>query len=182
MGRVFEKIDEKLRSWIEQQQMFFVATAPSSDEGLVNCSPKGLDSFRVLGPTTIGYLDMHGSGIETVAHLRENRRIVIMFCAFEGPPKIVRLHGKGVVHELGCEGFAKLANQFTTNPGARSIIEIELDRICDSCGYGVPRYDFVEQRETLTQYAIKKGPEKLAESKVRNARSLDGLPGLSSKT
>ncbi len=178
MGQVFDSINEELADWIQTQKMFFVATAPLADGGLVNCSPKGLDTFRVLDPSTVAYLDFTGSGIETVAHLKENGRIVVMFCAFEGAPNIVRLHGTGTFHELRSERYKKLAKSFGEHPGVRGVIEIALNRISDSCGWGVPKYDFVEERVALTNSAIKKGEQGMADyRKQRNSQSLDGLPG-----
>ena len=180
MGKTWSEITPDLEEWISDRKMFFVATAPRSDEGLVNCSPKGLDSFRIIDPHTVAYLDLTGSGIETVAHLRENGRIVIMFCAFQGPPRIVRLHGQGVVHQVGTGGFDSLATRFEHQPGQRAIIEIRLARISDSCGYGVPRFEYVDQRETLIKSALRKGPEGLTRYREeKNRQSLDGLPGWS---
>ena len=179
MGNVIETIDDKLRSWIEAREMFFVATAPISSEGLLNCSPKGLDSFRILGPRRVAYLDITGSGVETIAHLKENGRILIMFCAFQGAPRILRIHGRGTVHEPGSAGFAQLISNFPEIPGTRSIIEIEATRIADSCGWGVPEMRFERQRDTLISYSTQKGPEELAEyRRQKNRLSLDGLPGL----
>jgi len=177
VGKVFDAIDEDLQNWIEQQKIFFVATAPLDSEGLINCSPKGLDSFRILGPKKVAYLDWHGSGIETVAHIRENTRIVVLFCAFEGPPKILRLNGVGKVHQLGSDSFNELSTHFPESVGARSIIEIELTRIADSCGYAVPKYTYEGDRDTLVKYCENKGPAGLAKSRQGNRRSLDGLPG-----
>ncbi len=178
MGKIYEAIDDKLRSWISEREMFFVATAPSGDEGLLNCSPKGLDSFRVLGERSVAYLDLTGSGIETVAHLRQNGRIVIMFCAFGGPPKILRLYGKGIVHEPGSARFIELHSEFAATEGTRSIIEIDVTRIADSCGYGVPLMEFRGERGTLVDAAVKRGPEKMAEyRRKKNSLSLDGLAG-----
>ncbi len=179
MGIEYEKIDESISSWLSKQKMFFVSTAPLSGDGLINCSPKGTDCFRVLGNRRIAYLDMTGSGVETIAHLKENGRIVIMFCAFEGPPKIFRFHGKGTVHELGGEGYQKRISKFAEYPGARSIIEIEVERISDSCGFTVPLYDFKEDRGTLLKWAESKGAEGVeAYKRKNNLQSVDGLPGL----
>src|SRR6476620_1010777 len=117
MGKLYDGITPELADWLNQQRMFFVATAPVAADGLVNCSPKGMDTFRVLGPREVAYLDLTGSGIETVAHLRENGRIVLMFCAFTGPPKIVRLHGTGEVCTIGSAEFGKLGALFPDYPG-----------------------------------------------------------------
>lgn len=179
MGNVYTEIDDEIAAWVEKQKMFFVSTAPLSTEGLINCSPKGSDTFRILGKRTIAYLDLTGSGVETIAHLKENGRIVVMFCAFEGPPKIIRFHGKGTVYEQGSKGYAKRLPRFAAYPGARSIIEIDVHRISDSCGYSVPLYDFKEDRETLKKRAEAKGPEGVEVYKQeKNRVSLDGLPGL----
>lgn len=180
MGKVFEVIDERLQAFIKQQQMFFVATAPNAANGHVNVSPKGMDSFRVLDGTTVAYADLVGSGIETVAHLRENGRIVVMFCAFNGAPNIVRLHGRGEVVEPGQGGFEDLASHFPVSVGLRSVIRIECTRISDSCGYGVPLFDFVGPREQLTKWAENKGADGVkAYLQQKNLTSIDGLPGVS---
>lgn len=159
--------------------MFFVATAPLAADGLVNCSPKGMDTFRILGPREVAYLDLTGSGIETIAHLRENGRIVFMFCAFSGGPKIVRLHGKGEAVTPDTPGWDGLLALFPSYPGARAIVRASIDRISDSCGFGVPRYEYLEQRDTLPRVAEAKGAAGLQQyRRQKNALSLDGLPGL----
>ena len=170
-------ITPKLTTWIENQQMFFVGTAPLADDGHINNSPKGGESFRVLGPLEVAYQDYTGSGAETVAHLRENGRIVIMFCAFEGPPQIVRLHGTGSVILPGDSRFEELTKHFPENPGTRAIIHIEVTRVTDSCGYSVPYYDYKGNRDILDKWSKVKGPEKLdAYRAEKNQRSIDGLP------
>lgn len=179
MGKQFEEITPEIRSWLSAQHMFFVATAPTATTGLVNCSPKGMDTFRVLGPREVGYLDLTGSGIETAAHLRENGRIVFMFCAFDGPPKIVRFHGRGDYCTPGSAGFEEVAEAFRILPGTRGIVRCRVQRISDSCGFSVPRYDFKEDRDTLVRWAESRGDEGLKEYRTnRNAASIDGLPGL----
>ena len=179
VGKLYSKIDESIVSWISEQKMFFVSTAPLSGEGLVNCSPKGMDTLRVLGERTIAYLDLTGSGVETIAHLRENGRIVVMLCAFEGSPNIYRFHGKGMVYEKGSEGYRARIGAFDECPGVRSIIEIEVERISDSCGYSVPLYGYKEDRDTLLKWAEAKGPDGVADyQEEKNRKSLDGLPGL----
>ncbi len=179
MGRTYEKIDESLKTFIEAQQMFFVATAPLRADGLVNLSPKGLDSFRVVDPHTVAYLDLVGSGVETVAHVRENGRIVLMFCAFERKPNIVRLHGRGEVLEPGDPGFDELRDQFPAFPGTRALVRVAVQRIADSCGYGVPLYRFEGHRSQLGEWAERKGPDGLrAYQNEKNRISLDGLPAL----
>lgn len=179
MGKLYPELDARISAFIEAQHLFFVATAPSGAEGHVNLSPKGLDSFRILGPRRVAYLDFVGSGAETLAHLRDNGRIVVMFCAFDGPPKILRLHGKGRGIEPGDGAFASLAAHFPSEPGVRAIIDIEIDRISDSCGFGVPLYDFRGPRSQLIAWAEKKGPEGLTDyQRAKNATSIDGLPAL----
>lgn len=179
MGEVFETITPELKGWIEQRQMFFVATAPLGNEGLINCSPKGLDSFRIIGPNTVAYADMTGSGIETAAHLKENGRIVIMFCALEGPAKIVRLHGMGRYLEIGTEDFQQRRIEFGDFPGLRGIVEVSTVRVSDSCGYGVPKFKYVGQRETLIKSSQNKGEAGLAEYRQeKNRLSIGGLPGI----
>lgn len=179
MGKTYDAIEGKLEEFIRRQHMFFVATAPLSGDGLVNLSPKGLDSFRILGPRQVAYLDLTGSGIETVAHLKENGRIVVLFCAFEGPPKIVRLNGRGEAIEPQSSEFDDLARLFPKHPGIRSVIRIDCDRISDSCGFGVPLMAFQGDRSQMSASAERKGPEGIEEYKAKkNARSLDGLPGL----
>ena len=138
MGKSYDGITPELANWIEQQRIFFVATAPLAGDGFINCSPKGMDTFRILGPRDVAYVDLTGSGVETIAHARENGRIVFMFCAFEGPPKIVRLHGRSEVLVPDSPEFQAVASHFPAYPGHRAIIRALLTRISDSCGYGVP--------------------------------------------
>jgi hypothetical protein len=182
MGKTYDEITPQLADWIAQQHMFFVATAPLAGDGLVNCSPKGMDTFRILGSAEVAYLDLTGSGIETVAHVQENGRIVFMFCAFEGAPKIVRLHGRGEVLPLNTPGYSALRPHFPDLTGARAIVRVELTRIGDSCGFAVPLYDFREERDTLVQLSESKGDASLSEYRIqKNAQSLDGLPGIAMK-
>jgi hypothetical protein len=182
MGKVYEEIDDKIREFLLAQKIFFVATAPSGSEGHVNVSPKGLSgSFIVLGPLKVAYLEYGGSGIETIAHLRDNGRIVLMACAFDGPPKIVRLHGRG--HEVLWDdpAFAGLLAQFPgpVHPGARSVIVIDVDRVSDSCGFGVPLMEYVGDRDLLVQFwDHKTEQERLDYLATRNAHSIDGAPVL----
>ncbi len=179
MGKVFDAIDEKLAAWIAAQKLFFVATAPLAASGHVNVSPKGRDSFAVLGPREVAYVDLTGSGIETVAHLRENGRIVVMFCAFEGPPRIVRLYGRGDVLEAGDAGFDEVVARFPDYPGTRAVVRVALDRIADACGYAVPLFEFRGERTQLDDWAQHKGSEGLRAYRAeKNAKSIDGLPGL----
>ena len=179
MGEQFDFITPELADWINQQRLFFVATAPLAPEGLVNCSPKGMDTFRIVGPKEVAYLDLTGSGIETVAHIRENGRVVLMFCSFSGSPKIVRLHGTGEALTPQDTGFENLLHLFPEYPGVRAVIRVRLCRIGDSCGYAVPCYEYVEERDTLVRWADSKGPEGLVKYRAeKNLQSLDGLPGL----
>lgn len=179
MGKEYTEIDERLQKWISRQKMFFVASAPNAPDGLVNCSPKGLDCLRVLGPKEIAYVDTGGSGIETVAHLKDNGRIVLMFCAFAGPPKIFRFYGRGTALEPHDANFADVLAKFPPMPAARNIIVIDVERIIDSCGYGVPLYEFKAHRESLPNYFNDQSTEDiLAYRRDRNSQSLDGLPGL----
>jgi pyridoxamine 5'-phosphate oxidase-like protein len=179
MGKTYSEIEDGLRQFIEAQKMFFVATAPAGTEGHINLSPKGLDTLRILGPKTVAYLDYTGSGIETIAHLRENGRIVVMLCAFDGPPKIVRLYGRGRAIEPHDAEWAALVGHFTPLAGTRAIILVELDRIADSCGFAVPLYRFEGDRSQLIASAERKGAEGTAAyQRKNNAASIDGLPGL----
>jgi len=179
MGQVFDALDDRLAGWIGRQHVFFVASAPLAADGLVNLSPKGLDTFVVLDEHRVAYLDLTGSGVETVAHLRENGRIVLMFCAFEGRPRILRLHGRGRAVVPGDPRFDELARCFPPRPGARSVIEVEVVRIADSCGFAVPLMDYRSERSELDAWARAKGPERLEDYRARkNAVSLDGLRGL----
>lgn len=180
MGRMYDVIDDRLRGWLEDQPVFFVATAPLASDGLLNCSPKGLTgTFRVVGERRVAYLDLTGSGIETVAHLRENGRIVLMFCAFDGPPRIVRLHGRGELVLPGAPGFDDLLDGFSEHPGVRSIVVVDVVRISDSCGYAVPQLTYAADRDILDRSAEKRGEVGLADyRRERNTTSIDGLPGL----
>jgi hypothetical protein len=179
MGKPRPALDDAATRFIQAQRVFFVASAPLDADGHVNLSPKGLDTFRIFGPTTVAYLDFNGSGVETIAHLKENGRIALMFCAFQGPPNILRLHGHGRVVESHEAGFAALAAQFPAYENPRSIILVELTRVTDSCGYGVPLFKYEGERPQLFAWARKKGPEGLkAYRQEKNRRSLDGLPGL----
>ena len=187
LGRIYDVIDNATRQWLTRQPMFFVATAPNDPDGHINLSPKGAaGAFRVLGPTTVAYADLVGSGVETVAHLRENGRIVLMFCAFAGPPKIVRLHGQGRVVPNDDPEFATLLPEFSLDDDARAltrgIVVVEATRISDSCGFVVPRMDLVSQRDQLLRWGEQqhaKNGESWKERYVaaNNAQSIDGLPG-----
>lgn len=179
MGQTYSTIPPELQGWMAQQPLFFVATAPLAATGHVNCSPKGGDAFRVLDAQTVVYQDFTGSGAETIAHLRENGRLVIMFCAFEGPPQIVRLHGTGTVIFADQPDFAALVAQFPPHAGTRALIRLAVTRVSSSCGYGVPFMSFAGERDTLQTWATNKGPERLADyRRQKNALSIDGLPAV----
>lgn len=181
MAKVFDAIDPRLAAWIARQRMFFVATAPSGDRGHVNVSPKGpIETLRVLDEHTVAYLDLVGSGAETVAHLHDNGRIVVMLCAFEGPPRIVRLHGRGEVLEADAVEFPDT----TALPQQhRTVIRVDVERIADSCGFGVPLMAYEGERPQSLAWAqsrlAKGGPGALDEYVAeKNAVSIDGLPAL----
>jgi hypothetical protein len=189
VGKVFDGIDERLERWIAAQSMFFVGTAPLDADGHVNVSPKGpIEVLRVLDPYTVAYLDFVGSGAETIAHVRENGRIVIMLCAFAGPPRILRLHGRAEVRAASDPGFEELQAQcgFASPAVAemrRAIVTVELDRVADSCGYGVPLMSYEGRREHQDLWAAKQvrvgGPEALlAYQREKNSVSIDGLPAV----
>jgi predicted pyridoxine 5'-phosphate oxidase superfamily flavin-nucleotide-binding protein len=189
MGKIFDRIDEHQRDWIARQRLFFTGTAPLDGEGHVNVSPKGpMGTFRVLDDHTVAYLDMVGSGAETIAHLRENGRIVVMLCAFEGPPRILRLHGTGEIVEAADERFAPLFEQaaFESDEIAavrRAIVIVHVTRIADSCGYGVPLMNYEGERPHAPAWAEKKlrvgGEAEIEKYKAaKNAVSIDGLPAL----
>lgn len=179
MGKIYEALTAELTAFISEQQMFFVGTAPLSGDGHVNISPKGMDSFRVIDPHTVAYLDLTGSGVETISHVKENGRLVIMFCAFVGRPLILRLHGRATVVETSDPGFAKLRGQFGDFPGVRSVITMAVERIADSCGWNVPLYHHEGSRDYYYNFAEKLGTEGIRKGQLAaNMQSIDGLPGL----
>jgi hypothetical protein len=206
MGKVYPALDERLRKFIARQSVFFVATAPclnpDGSGGHVNVSPKGhRDTFAVLGPHRVAYVDLTGSGAETIAHLRQNGQITIMFCSFDHETKIVRLYGRGTVVVPGSASWDELAAHFPAETGlgtgrlgtgrlgtgglgtgrvnTRAIIDVQVDRIADSCGYAVPVMELAYERDVLTRWAEKKTPEELTEYRIeKNAVSIDGLPAL----
>jgi hypothetical protein len=180
MGKVHERIDGRLREFIEAQQIYFVATAPTGPGGHVNVSPKGhADTFAVLDPRRVGYLDLTGSGAETLAHLRENGRVTIMFCALEGPPDVVRLHGRGRIVLPHDDEFAELLPHFKTRRGQRAIIVIDVERVSTSCGFSVPLFAYRGDRDLLEKWADRKSEAELDDyHRTRNAESIDGLPAL----
>jgi hypothetical protein len=189
MAKIYDAIDEQLRDWIARQSLFFVATAPLAGDGHVNLSPKGpIGTLRVLGPHEVAYLDLIGSGAETIAHLRENRRIVVMLCAFQGPPRILRLHGRGEVVMRPDPVFDDLLERCAFDQPAvlesrRAVVRVDIARIADSCGYGVPLMSYEGEREHQHAWASKKlsvgGPEAFLDyQRQKNAESLDGLPAV----
>jgi hypothetical protein len=182
MSKLHEAIDEGLRDFILAQPVFFVGSAPSDVDGNVNISPKGMGgNLAVLDTHRVAYRDYGGSGAETIAHLRDNGRIVLMFCAFSGPPNIVRLHGRGRVHLPGSPEFAALSRAFEADPqpGLRTIIEVEVSRVSDSCGFAVPLMTFEGDRDLLSRYWARKSPEEIREYWAKkNATSIDGLPAI----
>ena len=179
MGKIRQEIDDALAAWIAEQHVFFVATAPSSTAGRVNLSPKGVEGLRVLEGGEVAWLDLTGSGAETLAHVRENGRVTLMFCAFEGPPRIVRLYGRGTVVEPGDPEFPDLRARFSSTALVRSILRVRVDRVADSCGYGVPLMRFEAHRTQLTDWVERKGQEGLRRyQREKNEKSIDGLPAL----
>lgn len=190
MGKLYDTIDGRLEEWIGRQHLFFVGTAPSGSDGHVNISPKGgIESFRVVDPMTVAYLDFVGSGVETIAHLRDNGRIVVMFCAFDGSPRIVRLHGVGSVALLGEPAFAELSARLDFSgidaaaEGARSIVTVDVHRIADSCGYGVPQMRYEgprsQQLAWIQSRLAKHGPAGVTKYvDEKNRTSIDALPGI----
>jgi hypothetical protein len=184
MGQIYEQIDQRLQTFIEQQPVFFVATAPLAGDGHVNLSPKGRSgSLTVLGPHTVAYLDFGGSHAETLAHLRENGRITLMWCAFTGPPAIVRIHGHGEPVFRDDPRWPGLIGHFgdADAPGVRAIILVAADLISDTCGFAVPFMDYQGERTLHSDFFGRKTDEQFAAycaTKPHNAVSLDGLPAL----
>ncbi len=185
MGKVFDGIDDALATWIEAQPMSFVATAPLAADGHVNVSPRGHDTLSVLGPHRVGWVDYTGSGVETIAHLRENGRICVMFAAVDRRPRIVRLHGAGTVHLPGDGAYDEVVALHPPHPGTRAVVTVEVSRVSDSCGYGVPVMAALpalgepHERDLLRLGADRRGPEGMATYRAEhNAVSIDGLPGL----
>lgn len=183
MGKTLTELDAELSQFILRQKLFFVATAPLAAGGRVNVSPKGLDTLRILGPSTVAYLDLVGSGVETIAHVRENSRVTLMFCAFEGKPRILRLYGQGRIVTPDDDRFAELRPKFADMAGARSIVVVECTTIAASCGFGVPQYTFVAERNELCDWANNQGEDRVRNYiAAKNTSSIDGLPGLRPKT
>jgi hypothetical protein len=176
MGKLYDFITDELVAFMQSQPLFFVGSAPLDPHGHVNLSPKGLDCFRVLAPQQVAYLDLTGSGNETSAHLAENGRITFMFCAFGGPPRILRLYGQGRTVLPDTEQWTALAPHFPTYPGTRQIIVANITRVQTSCGFAVPLMEYVGQRETLIRWAEARGESGIAAyHHDRNTTSIDGL-------
>jgi len=183
VGKIYEQLDGRLIDWVREQPVFFVATAPLALDGHVNISPKGgRSTLAVLDERTVAYLDLTGSGVETIAHLRENGRITLMWCAFEDPPKILRVHGRGEVIFPADAAWAAATAPFgaaASEPGMRSVVVVHADRVSDSCGYAVPLLDSRAERDLLSRAHAKRGHDGMPEYwRTRNATSLDGLPGV----
>lgn len=177
MAKYYDEITDELKEFISKQHLFFVASAPLSGDGHVNVSPKGLDSFRILGSHRVAYLDMTGSGNETSAHLHENGRITFMFCAFEGAPRILRLFGQGHVILPNTPAWEELAPLFTVYAGARQIIVADITTVQTACGFAVPLYSYEGQRDTLVKWAETKGEAGIeAYHREKNMKSIDALP------
>jgi hypothetical protein len=177
MATFYPQIEDRHQKFIEAQHMFFVSTAPVSGDGHINLSPKGLDSFRILSPTKVAYMDIVGSGNETSAHIMENGRITFMFCAFDGPPNILRLYGRGYTVLPGHALWNELSVYFNILPSTRQIIVADIHKVQTSCGFGVPYYDYIGERDHSHKWAEKKGAQGLEDyKKEKNMVSLDGLP------
>ena len=184
MGNFSKSLKDSHIEFIGQQKMYFVATAPLVATGHINLSPKGMDSFRVISPKLVGYMDIIGSGNETSAHILENGRITIMFCSYDGAPNILRIYGKGhsVLANNDDPEWVKLSTQFSLHIAVRQIILVDVESVQTSCGYGVPLYNYAGERDQATKWALKKGPEGLLKYKMENNLiSLDGLPTLLAK-
>ncbi|MEH1819476.1 MAG: pyridoxamine 5'-phosphate oxidase family protein [Nostoc sp.] len=176
MSKLFDCITNELQDFIAAQHLFFVGSAPLSPTGHVNLSPKGFNCFRILSPNRVGYLDLTGSGNETSAHLQENGRITFMFCAFEEPPCILRLYGQGTTILPSSPDWDSLYSLFLPIPGTRQIIVADIEKIQTSCGFGIPLYEYQGQRQTLVNWANKKGEEGVREyQQQKNLVSIDGL-------
>jgi hypothetical protein len=179
MGTAFDSISPDHRALIGTQHVFFVATAPLERDGHVNVSPKGMDTFRVLSPNRVAYLDLTGSGNETAAHLVQNGRITIMFCAFEGKPVVLRLYGRGRAARPGSAEWAELSPLFPALPGARQVVVVDVTRVQTSCGFAVPLMTFERERDTLVRWAESKGDDGLrGYREQKNQKSIDGLPAV----
>ena len=179
MSTAYDQLDEKLIAFIRRQKLFFVATAPLSAEGRVNLSPKGYDSLAIIDNQTVAFVDLGGSGIETHAHLAENGRITLMFCAFEGPANILRLYGRGESVAFDDPRFPGQIALFPAFERARAVITVHIQRVADSCGWGVSFFDYRGERDQLRRWVDARPFDEWAERRFEsNAQSIDGLPGL----
>ncbi len=179
MAKLHATLDDRLQKFIRQQKIFFVTSSPLSPEGHANLSPEGFDTFRILGPKTVAYLDYTGSGVESIAHIKENGRFTVMFCSFAKSPKILRLHGTGSVIERSDADWTELIAHFTDCRLARAIIRLSIERICDSCGWGVPLFEYQGEREQFRRYDERQEDADLRRDQRRwNMKSVDDLPGL----
>ncbi len=175
MGKEYDRITDKHADFIIRQQLFFVATATADSR--INVSPKGLDSLRIIDPNRVVWLNLTGSGNETAAHLLKDGRMTLMFCAFEGEPKVLRLYGHASSHQQGSEEWEAHIGRFPRLPGARQVIVMQVEHVASSCGFGVPLFDYMGQRDMLTEWAEKKGGTGIeAYWRTRNSRSIDGEP------
>jgi predicted pyridoxine 5'-phosphate oxidase superfamily flavin-nucleotide-binding protein len=184
MGKVHNGITDDVRRFIEAQHVFFVATAPSDPTARINLSPRGLRAtLAVLDRRTVSFLDLTGSGVETIAHLRDNGRITLMFCAFDGKPNVARLHGRGRVVLPEDAEWAETAAPFPAHRSARAVVVVDVERVSDSCGFGVPLYEFVGERDLMHKWAEARDDEQIADYQQRkNATSIDGLPAVPVET
>jgi Pyridoxamine 5'-phosphate oxidase len=174
MARIYPELTDAHVRFIQAQHIFFSATAPQ--QGRINVSPKGLDSFRILSTRQVGYIDLTGSSNETAAHLRENGRFTVMFCSFDNEPLILRLYGHGEAIRRQNPAWPTLRPHFPDLPGERQIILLNIDCVQTSCGYAVPRMVYSGDRETLSQWAERKGPTGLLDYwRDKNQLSIDGL-------
>ncbi|MEW6494148.1 MAG: pyridoxamine 5'-phosphate oxidase family protein [Cyanobacteriota bacterium] len=175
MAKFYSELNSSLQDFIQEQKLFFTATAPL--QGRINLSPKGIDTFRCIDNQTVAYLDLTGSGNETAAHLTENGRMTLMFCSFSEKPLILRLYGKGRVIRSRDEEWQSFYSLFDFLPGERQIIVLGIESVQTSCGYGVPLYEFKQERNTLIEWAEKKGEQGIKEYwQAKNLTSIDGLP------
>jgi hypothetical protein len=179
VGRTYDGIDDDLAAWLQRQPLWFVGTAPLAGDGHLNVSPRGHDTFSVLDARRVAWVDYTGSGIETIAHIRENGRICLMFCSFDSRPCIVRLHGRATVAMPGEPAYDDVVSRHPPHPSTRAVVIVDVERVSDSCGFGVPVMELVGERDLLRRGAEKRGPEGLADYRAtKNAVSIDGLPGL----
>lgn len=180
MKQDYGSISPRIADFMKSQKIFFVATSPLSENGHVNVSPKGYDTFQIIDEKTVAYLDLSGSGVETIAHIRENNRITVLFCAFEGSPKIIRLYGKGTVITKNSPFFDEHIDRFPKYSGARAVILIDVIKVSGSCGFSIPIYKFISERDQLIKWSEKRGEDWIKDyQKTNNTVSIDSIPALS---